>query len=91
MVSITIYVIRNKYKTALLEHTYVEGLNRIQFLLLCGIQVMQELKPEAEPEDIIPFIEDKSNRLPKEIAELRMLKQRSLLYNLTLLLKKGVV
>jgi hypothetical protein len=52
---------------------------------------MQELKPEAEPEDIIPFIEDKSNRLPKEIAELRMLKQRSLLYNLTLLLKKGVV
>lgn len=99
MESITKYIIQNKYKRAFreksfirayyrIEKRYIEGLNSRQVLLLAAIEIMKDNIPNSAFEDVLTFIDKNDQILPKEVAELRIIRSKSLQCNLTRLIKK---
>lgn len=99
VLSITKYIIPNKYKKAFSQKSFItayyriekrsiKGLNPRQVLLLAAIEIMKDNNPDSSYEDVLTFISENSQVLPKEIAELRMAMPKSLSCNLTRLIKK---
>lgn len=99
MESITKYIIQTKYKRVFreksfirvyyrIEKRYIEGLNSRQVLLLAAIEIMKDTTKKSAFEDILTFIDKNDKILPKEVAELRMVRSKSLHCNLTRLIKK---